>query len=296
MLAFAELLKQAGIPDGVLSVILTDKHVSAVGQELCENPLIKKISLTGSTRVGKILMGQSASTLKKLSMELGGNAPIIVFDDADLDKAVAGVVASKFRLSGQTCVCANRVFVQEGVYDKFAAKLTEAVAKFKVGLGTEEGVTHGPLVHENAVKKVAEHVESAVAGGAKVLIGGNKLDLPGFFYAPTVLSEVQRCAVDDEETFGPLAALYRFATEAEVIQRANEPRVGLAGYFFTENIARLHRVAAKLEVGMVGANTGAISQAGVPFGGVGESGFGREGSKYGMADYQNIKLVSIGGL
>lgn len=270
------------MPKGVIEVILTDKHVNDVGRELCENPLVKKISLTGSTRVGKILAEQSASTLKKMSMELGGNAPIIVFDDASLDKAVAGVVASKFRLSGQTCVCANRVFVQEGVYDDFAARLVKAVSEFKVGLGTDEGVTHGPLVHANAVNKVEEHVNDAVAKGARVLIGGKRAEnLPGFFFEPTVLADVQRCAVDEEETFGPLAALYKFATEEEVIKRANEPRVGLAGYFFTENIARLHRVATKLQVGMIGANTGAISQAGVPFGGVGESGYGREGSKYG---------------
>ncbi|GAA5851890.1 hypothetical protein JCM3766R1_000801 [Sporobolomyces carnicolor] len=296
VLAMADICRQAGVPDGVINVITTSKHTVDVGKELCENPLIHKISFTGSTRVGKILMSQSSSTLKKLSFELGGNAPFIVFDDADLDKAVAGVIACKFRQSGQTCVCANRVYVQEGVYDAFTAKLAEAVRNFKVGEGTGEGITHGPLIHQAAVDKVHSHVEDAVKNGAKVVVGGKKVDLPGYFYEPTVLTDVNACAIDNEETFGPLAALYRFKTEEEVIARANDTEVGLAGYFFTENIARLHRVAAALEVGMVGANTGAISQASIPFGGVKESGFGREGSKYGLQDWQTLKLVSIGGL
>lgn len=296
VLAIAEICRQAGVPDGVINVVLTSKHTPAIGKELCESPLIHKVSFTGSTRVGKILMSQASSTLKKLSFELGGNAPFIVFDDADLDKAVAGVLACKFRQSGQTCVCANRILVQDGVYDKFAEKLAEAVRKFTVGEGTKEGVTHGPLIHQAAVDKVQEHVDDAVAQGAKVLVGGKKIDVPGYFFEPTVLSDVQSCKVDNEETFGPLAPLYRFKTEDEAIEIANNTEVGLAGYFFTENIARLHRVAAALEVGMVGANTGAISQASIPFGGIKESGFGREGSKYGLQDWQVIKLVSIGGL
>ncbi|SCV70277.1 BQ2448_1671 [Microbotryum intermedium] len=319
ILAIAEIAKRAGIPDGVINVILTHESTSAVGKELCENHNVHKVSFTGSTRVGKILMKQSSDSLKKLSMELGtseqairggsrnlsdelvpfltgGNAPLIVFDDADLDKAVAGTIVSKFRLSGQTCVCANRILVQDGVYDEFAAKLADAVRKFKVGEGTDEGITHGPLIHENAVKKVKSHVENAKSKGAKVVVGGDMLDLPGYFFQPTVLTDVQRCAIDEDETFGPLAALYRFKTEAEAIQRANEPDVGLAAYIFTENIARLHRVSAALETGMVGANTGAISQAGIPFGGVKQSGFGREGSKYGLSEYQIIKFIAIGGL
>ncbi|SCZ87414.1 BZ3500_MvSof-1268-A1-R1_Chr2-2g04880 [Microbotryum saponariae] len=318
ILAIAEIAKRAGVPDGVINVILTQESTSAVGKELCENPKVHKVSFTGSTRVGKILMKQSSESLKKLSMELGtyvrtggafwdpasrarlshtgGNAPLIVFNDADLDKAVAGTIVSKFRLSGQTCVCANRILVQDGVYDRFASKLADAVRKFKVGEGTGEGITHGPLIHENAVKKVKSHVEDAKKKGAKVVVGGDVLDLPGYFFQPTVLIEVQRCAIDEDETFGPLAALYRFKTEAEAIERANEPDVGLAAYIFTENISRMHRVSAALETGMVGANTGAISQAGIPFGGVKQSGFGREGSKYGLSEYQIIKFVAIGGL
>ncbi|GAA5867902.1 hypothetical protein JCM8547_003409 [Rhodosporidiobolus lusitaniae] len=297
VLAIAEMARQAGVPDGVINIVLTSKHTPDVGKEICENPTIHKVSFTGSTRVGKILMKQASSTLKKLSFELGGNAPFIVFDDADLDKAVAGVVLSKFRQSGQTCVCANRILVQDGIYDQFAEKLAAAVRAFKLGEGTAEGITHGPLIHQAAVDKVDHHVKEAVSKGAKVVVGGKKRDdLSGYYYEPTVLAEVQHCAIDDEETFGPLAALYRFKTEREAIERANDTEVGLAAYFFTENIARLHRVATALEVGMVGANTGAISQAGIPFGGIKESGFGREGSKYGLQDWQNIKLIATGGL
>ncbi|KAM0786709.1 hypothetical protein ACM66B_002151 [Microbotryomycetes sp. NB124-2] len=296
VLAIVELAERAGIPKGVVNCIVTEKHVADVGKELCQSPTVKKISFTGSTRVGKILMSQSSGTLKKLSMELGGNAPFIVFDDADVDAAVAGAIACKFRLSGQTCVCANRIFVQDGIYDEFARKLVEAVKKFKVGPGAEDGVTHGPVIHQNAQDKVDMHVQDAKKKGANVLLGGSKIDAPGFFYQPTVLGDVQRCAIDEDETFGPVAGLYRFKTEEEVIARANEPSVGLAGYFYTQNIARLNRVAKALEVGMVGANCGIISAACAPFGGVGESGFGREGSKYGLAEYQNIKLVAVGGL
>ncbi|KAK4050570.1 hypothetical protein OIO90_005037 [Microbotryomycetes sp. JL221] len=293
VLAIVELCERAGVPKGVVNCVLTDKNVQAIGKELCENRKIKKVSFTGSTRVGKILMSQSASTLKKMSMELGGNAPFIVFDDADLDKAVAGAVVCKFRLSGQTCVCANRLFVQDGIYDKFAAKLVEAVKQFKVGEGSAEGTTHGPLIHDAAVDKVERHVNDAVSKGARVLVGGKRREGAGSFFQPTVLADVERCEVDEDETFGPLAALYRFKTEEEVLERANEPDVGLSGYFFTESMSRLHRVAAALEVGMVGANTGLISQASIPFGGIGESGSGREGSKYGLAEYQNIKLVAV---
>lgn len=275
-LAMAEILRQAGVPDGVFNVVLTEKNTPAIGKELCENPTVHKLSFTGSTRVGKILMQQASGTLKKLSFELGGNAPFIVFDDADLDKAVAGAVACKFRSSGQTCVCGNRLLVQDGIYDKFAAKLVEAVKNFKVGQGAEDGITHGPLIHTAAVKKVQEHVDDAVSRGAKVLVGGKKIDVPGYFYEPTVLGDVTECAIDNEETFGPLAPLYRFKTEEEAIERANDTEVGLAGsvpsptlslsfealrftdtfsrprsYFFTENIARVHRVSAALEVGMV---------------------------------------------
>ncbi|BGP09347.1 hypothetical protein JCM10049v2_005213 [Rhodotorula toruloides] len=296
VLAIAEICRQAGVPDGVVNVVLTQKHTPDVGKELCENPLIHKLSFTGSTRVGKILMKQASGTLKKLSFELGGNAPFIVFEDADLDKAVNGVIACKFRQSGQTCVCANRILVHDAVFDKFSQKLADAVRKFKVGEGVKDGITHGPLIHEAAVNKVQQHVDDAVSKGAKVVVGGKKLDVPGYFFEPTVLADVQSCAIDNEETFGPLAALYRFKTEEEAVEMANNTEVGLAGYFFTENIARLYRVAAALEVGMVGANTGVISQAAIPFGGIKESGFGREGSKYGLQDWQNIKLVAVGGL
>lgn len=296
VLAIVELARQAGIPAGVINVVLTEANVAAVGKEMCENPLIHKISFTGSTRVGKILMQQSSSTLKKMSMELGGNAPFIVFDDADLDKAVTGVVASKFRLSGQTCVCANRIFVQDSVYDAFASKLAVAVRAFKVGEGVGEGITHGPLIHAAAVAKVKRHVEDAKSKGARVLVGGEAMEVAGHFFQPTVLTDVTTCEIDDDETFGPLAPLYRFHTEEEVLERANAPRVGLAGYFFSESISRVARVSAALEVGMVGANTGVLSQASIPFGGVKESGFGREGSRHGMAEYQSMKLVAIGGI
>lgn len=291
LMAVAE---EAGVPPGVLNVI-TSKNSRMVAEVLCTHPVIKKITFTGSTGVGKQLMNQSSSTLKKLSMELGGNAPFIVFDDADIDEAVKGAVIAKFRSSGQTCVCANRIYIQEAVYDEFTRKLADAVSKFKVGNGLDQGVTHGPLIHDRAVKKVQEHVEDAVSKGAKVLIGGKAGE--GNFFEPTVLINVSNDAVvTKDETFGPLAPCYKFKTEDEVIALANDTEFGLAGYFYSRDIGRVWRVAEALEVGMVGTNTGILSQATIPFGGVKESGFGKEGSKYGMADYQSVKLIAMGGL
>jgi succinate-semialdehyde dehydrogenase/glutarate-semialdehyde dehydrogenase len=257
--------------------------------------VIKKISFTGSTGVGKQLMQQSSSTLKKLSMELGGNAPFIVFDDADVDDAVKGCVIAKFRSSGQTCVCANRIFVHSKVYDEFTSKLAEAVRGFKVGNGMDKGVTHGPLIHGRAVAKVKEHVEDAVSKGAKVLVGGKAGE--GNFYEPTVLVDVPISAVvSKDETFGPLAPCFKFETEDEVIKLANDTEFGLAGYFYSRDIGRIWRVSEAMEVGMVCANSGILSQATIPFGGVKESGFGKEGSKYGLEEYQVVKLVAMGGL
>ncbi|CAD6577766.1 MAG: succinate semialdehyde dehydrogenase NADP+ linked [Cyphobasidiales sp. Tagirdzhanova-0007] len=297
MLAMAELCERAGIPPGVVNVVTTSKHTKEVGKELCENKSVKKVTFTGSTGVGKILMSQSAASLKKLSLELGGNAPFIVFEDADIDAAIEGAIACKFRSSGQTCVCANRLFVHSSIYDEFASRLAQKVDSFKVGNGFEKGITHGPLIHSKAVDKTHIHVEDAKAKGAKVLLGGRKLpDLGRNFYEPTILTDVQICAIDDEETFGPVAALYRFESESEVIQRSNDTDVGLSGYFFSRDIGRIWRVAEALEVGMVGINTGLISEASIPFGGVKESGFGREGSKYGLGDYQVIKYLAMGGL
>jgi len=292
-LALTHLAERAGFPPGVINVVLCNRiKTPLIGHEFTTNDAVKKISFTGSTPVGKILMRQSASTLKKLSLELGGNAPFIVFEDADLDAAVAGAIASKFRSSGQTCVCANRLFVHESVYDEFADKLVAAVNKFQVGDGAVDGTTHGPLIHSRAVDKVHHHVNDAVAKGAKVLTGGKRMH--GNFYAPTVLGDVPaHAAVMSEETFGPMGALVKFNTEEEVIERANDTDVGLAGYFFSKDVGRAFRVAEALEVGMVGVNTGLISQASMAFGGWGESGQGREGSKYGIDDYLNIKNIVI---
>lgn len=293
-LALAELIDRAGFPPGVFNVI-TSEDSATVGQVMCASPTIKKISFTGSTNVGKILMKQSAGTLKKLSMELGGNAPFIVFDDADLDAAVQGAIACKFRSSGQTCVCANRLYVHEKVYDAFAEKLVTAVRKFKVGNGAEQGTTHGPLIHSRAVSKVEHHVQDAVKRGAKLLVGGKRME--GNFFEPTVLGEVPSdAACMNEETFGPMGALIKFKSEEEVIEKANDTEVGLAGYFYSKDVGRVFRVAEALEVGMVGCNTGLISQAAIPFGGVKESGFGREGSKYGIEDYQIVKVICMGNL
>ncbi|SCZ91801.1 BZ3500_MvSof-1268-A1-R1_Chr5-3g08145 [Microbotryum saponariae] len=300
-LAFVELAKRAGFPDGVINVVTTKANTKDVGLELTTNPIVRKISFTGSTPVGKLLMQQASSTLKKCSFELGGLAPFVVFEDADIDKAVAAAVIAKFRGSGQTCVCTQYHLVHSSVYDQFAEKLAAKVKAFKVGNAFDEGVTHGPLIHDAAVDKVDRHVQDAVKKGAKVLVGGKKAVVKGgergSFYEPTILVDVPASAcLGEEETFGPLAALYRFDTEQEALDMCNSAEVGLAGYFFTENLSRAWRFAEALEVGMVGLNTGVLSSSVVPFGGVKQSGLGREGSKYGLADYQNIKLLVMGGL
>ncbi|KAF7558970.1 hypothetical protein G7046_g5187 [Stylonectria norvegica] len=297
-LALAELAHRAGIPKGVINIVTSLENTPAVGELLTSSPTIKKISFTGSTGVGKLLMKQSSDTLKKLSMELGGNAPFIVFDDADVDAAVTGAIASKFRSSGQTCVCANRIYIQQGIYDEFVQKFTEKVKEFKVGNGFEQGITHGPLIHDRAIDKVESHVRDAEKKGGKVTIGGNRLEKVGAnFFEPTVIRDMTSdMAMASEETFGPVAGLYPFSTEEEVIKLANDTNVGLAGYFFSRDIERVHRIAESLEVGMVGVNTGLISDPAAPFGGVKESGFGREGSLYGIAEYQITKMVTYGGM
>ncbi|KAK7743517.1 succinate semialdehyde dehydrogenase NADP+ linked [Cytospora paraplurivora] len=296
-LALCELAHRAGVPKGVVNVVTALKNTAEVGEELTTNPVVRKVSFTGSTGVGKLLMKQSSSTLKKLSFELGGNAPFIVFDDADFDTAVAGAIASKFRSSGQTCVCANRIFVQRGIYDKFAQALAAKVKEFKVGNGFADGNTHGPLIHDRAIDKVDGHVRDAEKKGGKIIVGGQKLpDVGSNFYQPTVITGLtQEMAIATEETFGPVAGLFPFDTEEEVVRIANSAEVGLAGYFFSRDIQRVYRVAEALEVGMVGVNTGLISDPAAPFGGVKESGFGREGSKYGIAEYLVTKMVTFGG-
>lgn len=294
--ALAELAGRAGVPAGVLNVVTALGNTVAVGRLLSTDGRVKKLSFTGSTAVGKILMAQAGGTLKKLSMELGGNSPFIVFDDCkDLDDAVAGALAAKFRGSGQTCVAANRIFVQRGIYDEFARRFTERVEKFRVGGGFNEGVTHGPAIHERAVEKMEQHVCDALAKGAKLMTGGKRLpELGGNFFAPTVLTGMTRdMLIFSEETFGPVAGLFAFSTEREVIELANDSEVGLAGYVFSGDVDRVYRVADALEVGMVGINTGIISDAAAPFGGVKESGFGREGSKYGIEDYTVLKAVTL---
>ncbi|KAK0618178.1 succinate-semialdehyde dehydrogenase [Bombardia bombarda] len=297
-LALAELAHRAGIPAGVVNVITALDNTPLVGETLVTDPAVRKISFTGSTNVGKLLMKQASGTLKKLSMELGGNAPFIVFDDADVDAAVAGAVASKFRGSGQTCVCANRIFVQKGIYDEFAHKFAAKVREFKVGNGFAEGVTHGPLIHGRAIAKVDSHVRDAEAKGAQIVVGGQKLpDLGENFFQPTVLTGMTSAmAMASEETFGPVAGLFAFETEEEVVRLANSTTVGLAGYFFSRDLQRVQRVAEHLEVGMVGVNTGLISDAAAPFGGVKESGFGREGSMYGVDEYMITKTVTYGNM
>ena len=292
-LAMAELGERAGIPKGVLNVLTGDSR--AIGGELCANPAVRKLSFTGSTEIGRVLMKQCADTIKKLSLELGGNAPFIVFDDADLDAAVEGAIASKYRNAGQTCVCANRIYVQDGVYDAFAAKLAEKVKGFKVGPGTEPGVVIGPLIDEPGVKKVEKHVADALGKGAKTLLGGKRLN--GLFFQPTVLTNVTPdMLVSFEETFGPVAPLIRFKTEEEVIRLANNTEFGLSGYFYSRDVGRIFRVAEAMETGIVGANVGIISTEIAPFGGVKQSGLGREGSKYGLEEYMEVKYILLGGL
>jgi succinate-semialdehyde dehydrogenase/glutarate-semialdehyde dehydrogenase len=293
-LALAALAERAGIPAGLLSVIPADVDASReVGGELCDNPVVRKLSFTGSTGVGIRLMQQCAPTLKKLSLELGGNAPFIVFDDADLDAAVEGAIISKFRNAGQTCVCANRLYIQDGVYDAFAAKLQVAVAKLKVGNGMLEGITTGPLINPEAVAKVQRHLQDALDKGATLLAGGKSLG--GNFFDPTIVSGVTvEMAVAREETFGPLAPLFRFNDEAEVIRQANDTEFGLAAYFYARDLSRVFRVAEALEYGMVGINTGVISTEVAPFGGMKSSGLGREGSKYGLDEYLEIKYLCMG--
>ena len=294
-LALAELGERAGIPKGVLNIITGDSK--AIGAELCANPTVRKLSFTGSTETGRTLIKQCADTVKKLSLELGGNAPFIVFDDADLDAAVEGALASKYRNTGQTCVCANRIYVQDGVYDAFASRLAEKVKGFKVGPGTEPGVTIGPLINEQGVKKVEEHVADAVGKGAKILLGGKRHERGGLFFQPTVLANVTpEMQVSFEETFGPVAPLIRFKSEDEAIRLANNTEFGLAGYFYSRDVGRIFRVAEKMETGIVGANVGIISTEIAPFGGVKQSGLGREGSKYGLEEYLEVKYILVGGI
>ncbi len=294
-LAMAELAERAGVPAGVFSVLTGNS--AEIGSELTGNPIVRKITFTGSTEVGKLLMTQAAGTVKKVSMELGGNAPFIVFDDADVDAAVEGAMGSKFRNSGQTCVCANRILVQDGVYDEFAEKLARAVAEMRVGNGLENGVNQGPLIDGNAIAKVEEHIADAVGKGARVVVGGSRHSLGGTFFEPTVLADVTTdMAVTSEETFGPVAPLFRFETEEQAITMANDTEFGLASYFYSRDIGRIWRVAEAIESGLVGVNAGVISTEVAPFGGFKESGIGREGSKYGIEDYLEIKYVCMGGI
>ena len=294
-LALAELADRAGIPPGVVNVITGPS--GPMGAELTSSSTVRKLSFTGSTEVGKLLMSQCAATVKKVSLELGGNAPFIVFDDADLDAAVAGAMASKYRNAGQTCVCANRVLVQDGVYEAFAAKMAEAVAGLRVGNGLEEGTEQGPLIDMRAVEKVEEHIADAVGKGATIAVGGGRHPLGGSFFQPTLLTGVTPAmAVAREETFGPLAPLFRFSTEDEAVRMANDTEFGLAAYFYSRDIGRVWRVSEGLEYGIVGVNEGIISNEVAPFGGVKESGIGREGSKYGMDDFVEIKYLCLGGI
>ncbi|GJI97322.1 NAD-dependent succinate-semialdehyde dehydrogenase [Duganella caerulea] len=294
-LALAVLAERAGVPAGVFSVVTgTPKEI---GGEMTSNPTVRKLTFTGSTAVGRLLMEQCAPTIKKLSLELGGNAPFIVFDDADLDAAVEGALASKYRNAGQTCVCANRIYVQDGVYEQFAEKLVAAVAKLKVGNGAEEGVTQGPLIDDKAVQKVEQHVADALAKGGRLLAGGKRHALGHSFFQPTVIADVTSdMIVASEETFGPLAPLFRFTTDEQAVELANSTEFGLASYFYSRDIGRIWRVAEGLESGMVGVNTGLISNEVAPFGGVKQSGLGREGSHYGLDDFLVIKYICMGGI
>ncbi len=292
-LALAELAERAGIPPGVLSVVTGS--AGEVGSELTSNPLVRKLSFTGSTEIGRQLMAECAQDIKKVSLELGGNAPFIVFDDADVEAAVEGALISKFRNNGQTCVCANRLYVQAGVYDSFVARLAQAVGSLVLGDGTQVGVTTGPLIDSRAVAKVSEHIADALSKGARLVSGGKPHALGGTFFQPTVLADVPATAqVAREETFGPLAPVFRFTSEDEVIERANDTEYGLAAYFYARDLSRVFRVAEALEYGIVGINTGIISTEVAPFGGIKASGVGREGSKYGIDDYLEIKYLCMG--
>lgn len=293
-LAIGVLAERAGLPPGVLNIV-TGSDAAAIGSEMTSNPKVRKLSFTGSTGVGKKLMAQCADGMKRVSLELGGNAPFIVFDDADLDAAVEGAIASKFRNTGQTCVCANRLFVQDGVYDAFSRKLRDAVAKLRVGDGLAGVTDQGPLIDQNALVKVEEHVDDARKKGARIAIGGERHALGGTFFQPTVLLNVTtQMRIANEETFGPVAPLFRFTSEEEVVSLANDTEAGLAGYFYTRNLARTIRVAEALECGIVGVNTGLVSTEVAPFGGIKQSGVGREGSKYGLNDYTELKYVCLG--
>jgi succinate-semialdehyde dehydrogenase/glutarate-semialdehyde dehydrogenase len=294
-LAIGVLAERAGLPPGVCNVVTGP--AAAVGGEMTANPMVRKLSFTGSTEIGAKLLAQCAPTIKKTSMELGGNAPFIVFEDADLDEAVKGALASKYRNSGQTCVCANRMLVQDSVHDAFAEKLKIAVQGLRVGNGLDEGVTQGPLINADAVRKVADHVADALKRGARLITGGKPHALGGNFYEPTILGDVPRTAdIFRDETFGPVAPLFRFSTEAEAIEMANDTEFGLAAYFYTRDVGRVFRVAEALEYGIVGINEGIISTEVAPFGGVKSSGLGREGSKYGIEDYLELKYLALGGL
>lgn len=297
-LAMAELAHRAGLPPGVINIVTADADQSIeVGNVLCSSPTVRHLSFTGSTPVGRILMKQCAPTIKKLALELGGHAPFIVFDDADLDAAVEGALVSKYRNAGQTCVCTNRFYAHESIYDAFVQKLAAGAAKIKVGNGFEQGVGQGPLIDDQAIAKVEEHVADALAKGAKVESGGKKHALGGYFYEPTVLSNITSdMKIMREETFGPVAAVIKFKTEEEAIAAANDTEFGLASYFYSRDIGRVWRVAEKLEYGMVGINTGIMSNEVAPFGGVKQSGLGREGSKYGMEEYLELKYLCLGGM
>jgi succinate-semialdehyde dehydrogenase/glutarate-semialdehyde dehydrogenase len=295
-LALAALAERAGLPKGVFNIVTT-KHSSRVGQEMTGNSIVRKFSFTGSTEIGKLLMRQCAATVKKVSLELGGNAPFIVFDDADLDAAVTGAMLSKFRNMGQTCVCANRLFVQDSVYDAFASKLSAAAVNLKVGDGLGDGVMQGPLINMEAVEKVERLIKDATAKGAKIAAGGKRHQLGHTFFEPTVLTEVNtQMAIAQEEIFGPVATLFRFKSEADAIRLANDTEYGLAAYFYARDIGRVWRVAEALEYGIVGINEGIISTEVAPFGGMKESGIGREGSKYGIEDFLEVKYLAMGGI
>ncbi len=294
-LALCELAERAGVPKGVFNCVTGS--AKEIGGEITANPTVRKVTFTGSTEIGKLLMAQCAGTVKKTSMELGGNAPFIVFDDADLDAAIKGAIASKYRNAGQTCVCANRILVQDGVYDAFAKKLAEAVSAMKVGNGTEQGTVIGPLIDMKAIEKVEHHIADAVKKGARIVVGGKRHALGGSFFQPTVLADVTTdMVVTREETFGPVAPLFRFKTDAEAIKMANDTEFGLAAYFYSRDIGRVWRVAEALEYGIVGINEGIISTEIAPFGGVKESGIGREGSKYGIEEFLEVKYLCLGGV